>query len=534
MLAGAPGGGNPPQAAAGQHAVDRAALRRRRGGDIPVVITARLMAWMSVRADRANPMLVRRVRQELRNKAFIGAYLLMLLIAVIAAAVASAASGTAGRGMFAAVASAWTALMCIQALGTTRAITSDRGASSWDLIELTGMHPMRIIVGVVQSNLVLGLLGAAGLAPFLVMSYLLRGLDLPTVVFALVSLPMAGALLGAIGAAVACIGNNRQAKQGLGLLMAVGLLAAWGMLTGLWAGSEYTLSRWLAEVLRGDVEAVLALVAVLNGWAAAMAVALVLGAALLTHRALDRSSAPRLLWCAIWLNGLAWLVGVLLYESSRRGWTGIAHLDEILAVASTLGVCWALVLGLFAVSEDTDTTPRQAQAVRSGGALRRAAMTVLGPGAGRGARCTLLLIGLSLVLCSPWMPDTPALIVACHGLLVLALGDMLARGPLARFCSHPAPRRVCTIAVLVVLGFVPSLLSLFAAGELQRILLALSPFTGPVELFSRSRQPTEAPGGWLVLILGALSLCWLAARALRGGSGQARVLAGEDDANPRA
>lgn len=502
------------------------------------MITARLFTWLSAwaahRADRANPMLVRRVRQELRNKAFIGAYLLMLLIAVIAAAVASAASSSAGRGMFAAIASAWTALMCIQALATTRAITSDRGASSWDLIELTGMPPMRIIVGVVQSNLVLGLLGAAGLAPFLVMSYLLRGLDLPTVVFALVTLPMAGALLGAIGAAVACIGSNRQAKQGLGLLMAVGLLATWGMLTGLWGSSEMMLSRWLGEVLRGDAEALMALVGIFNGWFAAMAVALVLGAAMLTHRALDRSSGPRLLWIAIWLNGLAWLVGLIIYAGWRRGWGNIHDLDEVMAVASTVGVCWALALGLFAISEDTDITPRQLQAVSSGGRFRQLAMTVLGPGSGRGARCTLLLIGLSLVLCAPWMPDTPALIVACHGMLVLALGDMIARGPLRRFCSHPAPRRVCTIAVLVTLGFVPSLLSIFADGDAQRLLLALSPFTGPVELFSRSRSPSGSLGGWLVMGLGAASCAWIVLRAMRSGTGQARVVAGADDANPRS
>jgi hypothetical protein len=498
------------------------------------VNTARLRDWLLIKADRANPMLVRRVRQELRNKAFIGAYMLMLLIAVIAAAVASAASSTAGRGMFAAVASAWTALMCIQALATTRAITSDRGAASWDLIELTGMPPLRIVLGVVQSNLVLGLLGAAGLAPFLVMSYLLRGLDLPTVVFALVTLPMAGALLGAIGAAVACMGSNRQAKQGLGLLMAIGLLATWGMLTALWGSSEVSLSRWLADVLRGETEAILALVALVNGWAAAMAVALVLGSAMLTHRALDRSSGPRILWSAIWFNGLLWLIGTLCYAGLTRGWDNIHNLDEIMAVASVVGVCWALILGLFAISEDTDITPRQLQATRSGGHLRRLAMSVFGPGAGRGARCTLMLIGASLLLCTPWMPNTPALIIACHGMIVLALGDMLARGPLARFCSHPPPRRVCIIAVLVVLGFLPALGSLFVDGDAQRVLLAISPFTGAVELFSRSHQPSESIGGWLVMGLGLAAFAWLALRAMRSGSGHARVTAGVDDNNPRA
>jgi hypothetical protein len=495
-----------------------------------------LTAWMLSNSDRANPMLVRRVRQELRNRASLGAFLLMLLVAVIAAAVASAASGSgAGRGMFAAVASAWTALMCLQANAATRAIATDRGAAAWDLIELTGMPPLRIILGVVQSNLILGLLGAAALAPFLVMSYLLRGLDLPTVLFAIVTLPMAGALLGAIGAALACVGSQRQARQGLGMLMALALIGGWISLTALWVSSEQGLSRWLAEILAGDPEAIMGLIAMLNSWAAALALALALGAALLTHRALDRSSGPRLVWCLIWLNGALWLGALLLWAaiSSGRGWM-MRNLEEVLAVSSCIGVSWGLVLGLFAISEDIDVTPRQAQSFIAGGRWRRTAMLILGPGATRGARCTLLLIGLSLLLCVPWMPDAPALVLACYGCFTLALGDLVARGPLGRFCQGPVPRRICTIAVLLVIGLLPALAALFAEGAEQRLLLALSPFTGPVDLFSRSHTPSSSPGGYIAFAMGLLGIAWLVRRAASAGTGQARVTASEDDGNPRA
>ncbi len=499
-----------------------------------------LTAWMLSHSDRANPMLVRRVRQELRNRASLGAFLLMLLVAVIAAAVASAASGSgsgsgAGRGMFAAVASAWTALMCLQANAATRAISTDRGAAAWDLIELTGLPPLRIILGVVQSNLILGLLGAAALAPFLVMSYLLRGLDLPTVLFAIITLPMAGALLGAIGAAFACVGSQRQARQGLGMLMALALIGAWISLTGIWVSSEQGLSRWLAEVLAGDSEAIIGLIAMLNSWAAALALALVLGAALLTHRALDRSSGPRLVWCLIWLNGALWLAGLLAwaFSSSGMGWM-TRNLEEVLAVSSCIGVAWGLVLGLFAISEDIDVTPRQAQAALAGGRWRRTAMLILGPGATRGARCTLLLLGLSLILCAPWMPDAPALILACYGCFTLALGDLVARGPLGQFCPGPVPRRICTIAVLLVVGLLPALASLFLEGTEQRLLLALSPFTGPVDLFSRSHTPSSSPGGYIAFAMGLIGLAWIVRRAMRSGTGQARLTASEDDGNPRA
>jgi hypothetical protein len=205
-----------------------------------------------------------------------------------------------------------------------------------------------------------------------------------------------------------------------------------------------------------------------------------------------------------------------------------------MAICSTIGVCWALILGLFAITEDLDITPRQAKAVHEGGRFRRLAMRLLGPGSGRGARCTLALLGGSLLLCAPWIPDTPALIVACHGLMVLMLGDWLARHPLQRFCHGPVARRICTIAVLILLGLVPALAALFVDGTPQRVLIAISPFAGPAELVGRSRSPTDDLGGWIVLIAGGLSFLLLLARARTVGEGHARVLATADDGNPRS
>lgn len=499
------------------------------------MIAARVLGWLETRADRANPMLVRRVRQELRNKAFIGAYLLMLLVAVVAATIfASTATGRdGGRGMFAVIASAWSALMCIQALATSRAIAGDRGAAAWDLIELTGMHPLRLVGGVVQSSLLLGLFGAAGLAPFLVMSYLLRGLDLPTVLFALVTLPMLGALLGAIAAAAACVGSNRQARQGLGLLLALGLLVAWGMLIGLWANSEHTVSELMAEVLRGTAEAIIILGLLVNGWLAAMAVALALGATLLTHRALDRSSLLRLVWCLVWLNGLLWLGGMIGWLWHDRGWDFVRRdLDDALGVTSAIGVGWTLVLALFATTEDIDLTPRQQQAVTGGGRLRRLAMAVLGPGSGRGARCTMLLLVPSLALAGPWLLEYAGLLLASFGLFVLMLGDLLARGPLRRFCQTATARRICTVAVFCFLSVAPPLVALGlrdSGGE--DWLFAVSPVAGLVQFGERDWR-----GGYEIILsygLGLVGFAWLLLRCRTPGGGQARVTAREDDANPR-
>lgn len=490
---------------------------------------ARFDAALGLRLDRANPMLVRRIRQELRSKAFIGAFLTMLLIAAIAAVICAwvadssgSDAASAGRGMFATVASVWSALMCIQAAAAQRAISNDRGAAAWDLIELTGIPPQRIILGVVQSNLVLGLLGALALAPFLVLAYLLRGIDLPTIGFALVTLPMLGAALGAVAALAGCVGAARQTRQGMGGLTALGLLGAWGGLTGLWCNSEETVSLFMAELLRGDEIAVIALLAFANCWLALLALSFASGTALLTHRALDRSTGPRLVWFGIWANAALWLVAMLGWIAYRHGGDSVArHLKEVMQAASVAGVLWALVMGVFAVSEDLEITPRQARGVAGDGPIMRRARAVIGPGSARGARATLLMTAGSLALCLPWMPDTPALFVAAYGLSVLMLSDLLARRLLARWCGTPSARRVCTLAVLAVVGLVPALVAAFAPDSNKPWLLVLSPFAGPFDLFPGA--PTDSARGWLVLGIGLVACLWLAGRASTRPAGLARL-----------
>lgn len=503
-----------------------------------MTIAARLESALIARADRTNPMLIRRVRQELRSKAFIGAYLAMLMIAAIAAVVAAWAStggsGTTGRGMFAAVASAWTALMCIQASATQRAISADRSAASWDLLELTGIAPVQVVSGVVLSNLVLGLLGAAGLAPFLVLAYLLRGVDLPTIAFALVVLPMIGAALGALAALGGCMGGTRHTRAGMGGLVGLVMLGVWGTLTGMWVASDETVSRFMAQLLRGDETAVIAAMAAVNAWLAVLALCFACASALLTHRALDRSTGPRLAWFGIWANAALWLAGLVAWAAWSRGWNAIAgSIDEVMAVASTTGVLWALLMGLFAVSEDAEITPRQARPVAGDGAVMRRARALLGPGAARGARATLVMAAASVATCLPWLPATPALFVAAYGLTVLMAGDILARRVLGSWCQTPAARRVCTVAVLAVVGLVPAFAAMFSDHEAQRWLLALSPFIGPVELFSHGSGPMDSLRGWVVLAVGAVSAAWMLHRSLQRPAGVARTTARDDDRNPR-
>lgn len=500
-----------------------------------MALVASINGFLLRQVERANPMLVRRVRQDLRNLAFIGAFVLMLVVAtgaaVIFASMADASEGT-GRGMFAAVASAWTALMCIQGVATQRAIAGDRTAAAWDLLDLTGLPPLHIVIGVVQANLVLGMLGAAGLAPFLVLAYLLRGIDLPTILFALATLPMLGAALGAIGAFAGSLGANRQSRAGLGFITILALLVGWILLTIFWANSDDTVSPWMAGVTGGERWALVGLLGLVDGWAVLLLLAFTFAAALLTHRALDRSTWPRLAWFAAWANGLAWCVGSVAWmavgQNASDAWD---FAERLVPVVSALAVSAALVMGLFAVSEDHEITPRQQRSLGEGGRVMRLVRSLVGPGAARGARATLLMLVPSLAIAVPWFGRAGlAIAIASYGLVVLAVGDIVARRLFGRLCATPPARRMCTIAILVVAGVVPPIVAQVAREDW---IFALSPLWGPA-MMAESVHDAEIMG-MLPVVMGAglVALAWMALRATGRTHGLARVTARDTDANPR-
>jgi hypothetical protein len=499
-------------------------------------LATRLSAWCIRQGDRANPMLVRRVRQELRSRTFLGVFLLLLTLATVAAAVASmAAQGRtqgAGRGLLAFTAACWGVIMCIQAFGTHRTIASERAAAAWDLIELTTLSPRRVLWGVMLANLVTGLFIGAALAPFLVMAWLLRGIDLPSIVFGLLATPLIGVALGAVSAFLAAVGQNRQARGGMGGLTGLGLIAAVFSIIGFWSQTEFTLTPWMSGLVRGEMEAVAGLVAFLNIWAAIVWAAFVLGEALLTHRALDRSSGPRLLMVAVWLNGLLWVLGLWLAMLATGGPAQRVLFDGLLAM-SLGGQVWAGILGLFAITEERELTPRQQRAVTTGGRWRRAAMALLGPGSGRGTRLLLMLLVASLACGLPHIDQGPFWILSLYIVIVLVAGDLLARRVLGRWCDNPLMRRAVIIGFLAVIGIVPPILGQFTTGDTERLLMALSPFTGTAQAFDEWRH--ALPAMQVVVLLAAVpATALLVLRACRRDTGLRRVVASTEDGNPRS
>ena len=509
----------------------------------------RFATWLS---DRANPMLVRCIRQELRSKTFLGVFVLLLVVCAIAAIASAGASSDrvnsqVGRNLFSILGWAWSLVVVIQAMTTFQAVIRERNEDTWDLLDLTGLGPRPVLRGLLLANLVQGQLYTAALAPFLVMAYLLRGIDLLTIGFALVAVPLAGIAASTLAVFFASIGNNKPARAFFGGLLGLGLTGAWLGSIALWF--ELRWLEWLlGGLLSGNSEPWLILGGWFNAWLAFVVLMLVLSGALMTHRAGDRSSGPRLLWFALWLNMLLWIVGVGM-NISNSAYPGYSGLAEGLGSFALIGVVWAGVLGLFSVSEDLALSPRQARTITLAPRWRHWATLFHGPGAARGRLGFLVLLVASIMVgvigsllaeerSFPTNACIGAAMLGCYLCLWLLIGDYLYRGPARSWLDTTALRRGFLLVLLAAACLGPVLVALVLdAGNLRNSGMAsnislVSPIMGVIKVMSGDSSQYEVTL-ITILLAGLAAFGMLLVQGLRLRIATQRIAARQDDRNPR-
>ena len=111
-------------------------------------------------ADRANPIMVRSLRQEMRSKSFIATYALALILGCATAVGIcllhdNLGGGKAGQALFTVCAIAWlVAGWLVAGMTAFGALVRERNDDTWDLVELTGMGPRQVILGVWNNALI--------------------------------------------------------------------------------------------------------------------------------------------------------------------------------------------------------------------------------------------------------------------------------------------------------------------------------------------------------------------------------------------
>lgn len=453
-------------------------------------------------ADRANPILVRHLRQQLRSKLFIGVYSVTLLTAavfsiVIGSDAGSRLSSDASASLFTVLAIIWSfALWVVEPLTIFRAVARERDDDTWELILLTGIKPRTVVWGMMQAALVHIALFTAAIAPFIAMAYLLRGLNLMAVLIAIIVIPLAGIAAVSGGVFAACLGPSRQTRVLLGILLTVMCVFAWILFFPFWGALSMMDTLWfdLLSVAPGDMSRFWAVIGFLvNFWAGFCALMLVLGVAMLTSKVQNRSTGPRVIWYIGFFNGLAWIVGLGALDG---------QLGDGIAAAAMIGAWWTFVLGIFAVSEDWTLSPRQARSITWS---RWSIFNHLfGPGAARGrlAYMGLFLLTGYLILTGLLLLERrqeellQALSVLGYSAIFLLGSDALARGPLQRMAPTAFHRRLVFFLVLLVATLLAVLVPLITRDGTSPF-FALSPLSGAAVADERAFD-------WLPMVIGTL------------------------------
>lgn len=414
-------------------------------------------------ADRVNPIVVKEVRQGLRTRVFWLFFSLMLVVNLFISLVCFAtAEENANLGKPAFIAF-FVALSFVQFFiipyTAYRSMAREAEQETWVLLTLTGIGPRRILGGKVGSSVLQGVLYASAAAPFLLFSYFLNGIDLPTIIVAALASVAYQVFLVAAAVSTATLAESRLVRGLLhflllgALLQGLGLGITGGVLTGEFV-SKFSGGDWL-------VLAMPLFFFVTTGLLLFEA-----AAARLSLPTEDYARGPRVMYLVQFV-GIAVLALLL-----RKPGDGDAAADASVALS-----VYATLVGLFLVS-DRDGMARSHWA-------RGGRYALLKPGALRGF---LFVVGLLFAGCALFLGLDFGGLSQSHlnvllgapgyALLFLSASTLLARRLSVLPHQLPAVTRVVFLVLLVVLVAVPPLIGEIVSDADDLFLNALNPTLG--------------------------------------------------------
>ncbi len=188
------------------------------------------------RLDRANPVLIKDLRQFLRGRLFRGAFVLTLIVATIVASVILAEIDSwnrnqSGRDLFFGLSAAYTvAVFLVGPVLANRGMAAEREQHLLDALALTSLTPARIVAGKFAAAAVLTLLIFSAFLPGFAAAFSLFGVDTVLAGCILLLTTLAGCCLNMLGIWAACLARTALAGNlllGLLLIALGGSCAAW-------------------------------------------------------------------------------------------------------------------------------------------------------------------------------------------------------------------------------------------------------------------------------------------------------------------
>ncbi|MEI6808952.1 MAG: hypothetical protein WCN95_09520, partial [bacterium] len=360
-----------------------------------------------------NPVLVKELRQAVRSNFVVAAMCLLVLTQLITTGVAlgNADMAIASYGFFNQGQQTFMIMLSILSGGCLFFIPAycgfrlavERAPGNVDLLFITSITPWTAIRGKMLSGVVLAILFFSTSAPFMVLTYLMRGIDIPTMLIALgvAFLYVTAAIQAAI--VVACVPANRLFK----VLLALATAGVFVIGIGPMVAVTFELLSSGSFGLGLGVSVTIIVTVTLLLYVGIMAVMHVFSTALIMPESANRALPVRITATAVWT---ASLVAFLIL-------TAYAGMDPLYFWCGLSTGCIGITM-LIALSESERLSVRVRMTIPRGLLRIPAFLFYNGPAAGVTWSLVLfgMTVGVTIIACdilvffhafSKWSPPRP-------------------------------------------------------------------------------------------------------------------------------
>ncbi len=262
-------------------------------------------------------------------------------------------------------------------------LSTEYSDGTFELLSVTTLGSWQIVAGKLGSAVLQMLVYLSAMAPCLAFTYLLRGIDLPTILFSLLYVFMTSLGLSLVGILLATVTQQKHWQIVLLVLLLVILMFSAGMVCSiilqglLFEDSGLFDDRWF-YIFNA------ALLTVYGGY---FALFYCLAAGRLTFASENRSTPPRVVLLAQQALFFGWMAWGFLQEPASEWW---------LVFITICSLNW-YVMGTFLTAEDPDLSPRVQRRLPKS-FLGRLLFSWFTPGPGSGYTFALANLAAAIVL----------------------------------------------------------------------------------------------------------------------------------------
>ena len=256
---------------------------------------AALDAFLERASEWLNPILVKEARQALKSRQFIVTFGLVLMyswgVSIVGLAMIGpeATYGAKGPVMF-----GWYyaglafCLLIVVPFGAFRSLAVEQEERTYELLSITALKPRQIVSGKLGSAVVQMLVYLSAISPCLAFTYMLRGIDVLTILYILAWTALASLGLSQAGLVMGTLTENKALQVVLAVVVILGLVVA--AIIGLYAALGIV---FLGRIDFANIDFLVGNAAGLTAWAGYMALGFFASVARITFASDNRSTRLR-------------------------------------------------------------------------------------------------------------------------------------------------------------------------------------------------------------------------------------------------